>query len=276
MEFNNDSKMIAIDPSDKIVECLAYSKNSEFINDWKSLKKFSSDVPVILRGMTQRKTVQVCEEQDRDYYYIDTGYIGNLGKTKRWHRVVKNGMQHSHVNFDMPSDRFNSIISYAGEKFLKFNGWRQPGSAILLVTPSEKPCKFYGVNRDKWVEDTIAELRKHTDREIIVRDKAERRGDRVRGNSIYYQFIEDDIHSVVTYNSIAAIEAIGFGVPAFTLAPTAADSLCLKDLSMIEHPLRADEEKVTAWQNWLGYCQYTPTEMSNGTAFRIIEEYGLE
>lgn len=278
MGFNNEVKMLAIDPADKIVEALAKSSEAEVINNWKGLTQYPSNVPVIFRSMTQRKTVEVCAEQNRDYFYIDTGYIGNLGKTKKWHRVVKNGMQHSYPRFDLPSDRFDEICkrSETGEDYLRFRGWREEGSAILLVTPSEKPCKFYGVDRNEWVENTISELRKHTDREIIVRDKTERRSDRVRKNSIFYQFIEDDIYSVVTYNSIAALEAIGFGIPAFTLAPTAADSMCLKDLSMIESPYRADDEKVTAWQNWLAYCQYTPNEMADGTAFKVLEEYKLK
>jgi hypothetical protein len=267
--------MLAIDPTDKIVQALAVGADAEFINTWRGLKSRTRNVPVIFRSMTQRKTVQVCEKQQRDYFYIDTGYIGNLGKTKRWHRVVKNGMQHSQPRFDLPSDRFDEICERADSPHIKFDGWQEEGSAILLVTPSEKPCKFYGVDRGQWVENTIATLREHTDREIIVRDKAERRGDRVRDNSIFKQFVEDDIYAVVTYNSIAAIEAISFGIPAFTMAPTAADLLCLKDVQMIESPLRDDLEKVASWQNWLGYCQYSTAELTNGTALKLQQELNL-
>lgn len=273
--YNKETKMLAIDPSDKIVQALAFGTEATFIDNWRELKKYPSSTPVIFRSMTQRKTVDTCYKQGRDYFYIDTGYIGNLGKTKKWHRVVKNGMQHSVPRLDLPSDRFDKIREKSDTKYLRFQDWRDEGSAILLVTPSDKPCKFYGVDRDQWVEETITELRKHTDREIIVRDKAERRSDRVRDNSIFYQFIEDNVYSVVTYNSIAAIEAISFGIPAFTLAPTAADALCLKDLSKIEEPLREDPEKVIAWQNWLGYCQYFTSELSDGTALRIQKEYNL-
>jgi hypothetical protein len=234
--------------------------------------------------MTQRSTVKLCNKQARDFYYIDTGYIGNLGKQKNWHRVLVNGMQHSLPRYDLPADRFNQAIAElnrhtgqaSGSEYIEFSGWKPEGNAILLVTPSLKPCKFYGVNRDNWVRDTIKELRKYTDRPIIVRDKAERRTDRVRENSIFYQFIEDDIYAVVTYNSIAAIEAIGYGIPAFTLAPTAADDMCLKDLSQIESPRYEDEEKVKKWQNWLGYCQYSLPELKDGTALELIKEYDLK
>ena len=146
----------------------------------------------------------------------------------------------------------------------------------LLVTPSEKPCKFYGITRDDWVTDTIAELKKHTDREIIIRDKGLRR-ERIRDGSLLTQLNEDDIYAVVTYNSIAATEAVGWGVPAFATAPgaCAAGTLVLNDLSKIESPLYSDPEEVRAWQNWLAYCQYTPLELQSGKAMKMIKEYEL-
>ena len=81
------------------------------------------------------------------------------------------------------------------------------------------------------------------DRPVIVRDKVNRR-DRVGAGSIYNQ-LDDDIFAVVTYNSIAATEAIGYGIPCFTLAPNAADEFCEKNLTLIETPMYADKDKVT-------------------------------
>jgi hypothetical protein len=264
--------MYAIDSEDGIVKCLQKGTESEWINSWQNLVNLPVDNPVIFRSMSQRKTVAICEKQGRDYYYIDTGYIGNLDKRKDWHRIVKNGMQHSNFRYDLPDDRFNILIG--NRSHLRFQGWKKAGDAILVVTPSEKPCKFYGINRDEWVENTITQLKQNTDRPIIIRDKAPRRG-RIRNNSIYHQFTQDNIFAVVTYNSIAATEAIGFGIPCFTLAPNAADPFCLKDLSQIETPLYENEEKVIKWQNWLAYCQFTPKEMGDGTAMKIIKEYDI-
>jgi len=198
-------KFVAIDSDDAIVRDFAEGCEAEFIPSWKELENVPIDIPVIFRSMTQRKTVDMCNKQGRDYYYIDTGYIGNLSKRKIWHRIVYNGMQHSRP-VRVPSDRFTNIIG--DRKNLRYSGWRKNGRAILLVTPSEKPCKFYGINRDKWVEETISEIKKHTDRPIIIRDKGLRR-ERIGANSIYQQFIKDKIFATVTYNSIAATESVG-------------------------------------------------------------------
>lgn len=272
---SKQGKFLAIDPSDAIVTDFTRGEPATFVDKHSDLKHYARTRPVVFRGMTQKKIVDTCSKQKRDFYYIDTGYIGNLAKHKRWHRVVKNGMQHSQPIYNLPSDRFNQIIDRIPYDNVRFNGWKPEGSAILLVTPSEKPCKYYGIGRDEWVASTIEELKKHTDRDIIIRDKPKRR-DRVGQNSIYKQFIEDDVYAVVTYNSIAATEAIGYGIPAFTAAPTIADSLCYTDLSMIETPLYADAEQVIKWQNWLGYCQYTVPEMTDGTVMKIINEYDLK
>ena len=268
-----NSEILAIDENDAIMKCLANGVNAQFVNNYKSLRNIDSSLPVMFRSMTQRKTVSLCEQQNREYYYIDTGYIGNLQKRKNWHRVVKNGMQHLEPRYDLPADRYESIIGTRDH--LKFKGWRKDGRSILVVTPSDKPCLFYGINRDKWVTNTIAELKKHTDRPIIIRDKGLRR-ERIGNNSIYNQFVDDNVFAVVTYNSIAATEAIGFGIPAFTSAPNAADTFCVKDLSQIENPLYSDNEKVIKWQHWIGYCQYTPKEMSDNLVLPIIKEYNLK
>jgi hypothetical protein len=255
------------------VRCLANSVKSIPIGTYKELKNYSSDIPVIFRSMAQRKTVATCLEQGRDFYYIDTGYLGNLDKRKDWHRVVKNGMQHFSVRYDLSEDRFNLITK--GQEYVRFSKWRKDGDNILIVTPSDKPCSFYGISRTEWLENTIKELIKHTDRKIIIRDKGLRK-DRIGTKSIYNQFKEDSIYAVVTYNSIAATESIGYGIPCFTLAPNSADMFCLKDLSKIESPLYEDEDKVKKWQHWLGYCQYTPNEMVDGTVFKLIKEYDLK
>jgi hypothetical protein len=268
----SEPKILAIDPNDAIVACLAKGAGAHYIDSFKDLQDYDPSIPVIFRSMAQRKTVAACEKQNRSYIYIDTGYIGNMQKRKDWHRIVVDGMQHSQPR-RTPGDRFYRISEK--KQYLKFPGWRKNGKSILLVTPSEKPCKFYGINRDIWVDSTINFLKQHTDRPIIVRDKTIRR-DRVGSGSIYSQLIEDDIFAVVTYNSIAATESIGFGVPCFTLAPNAADKFCLKDLSKIEYPLYADAYAVREWQDWLGYCQYTTQEMVDGTALKLIKEYEIK
>ena len=263
--------MYAINSNDEYVKLLASTRHPTYIETYKDLKDKPLAIPVIFRSMAQRKTVNLCKQQGRDYYYIDTGYL-EISRYKKWHRVVKNGVQHSNIRYNIPTDRFERLSNLKSE--LKFPGWKKNGRSILIVTPSEKPCKFYGIQKDEWVNTTLQTLKQYTDRSIIIRNKISRQ-ERIK-NTIYHQIQNDDIFAVVTYNSIAAIEAIGYGIPAFTTTPTAADEFCLKDFTRIENPLYEDEEKIEKWQHWLAYCQYTVDEMRNGTVFKLIEEYDLK
>lgn len=259
------------DGEDAIVKLLAASFNVNRQIGHKELTGKTDNIPVIIRGMTERKVIRVCEEQQRNYFYIDTGYMGNLQKRKDYHRVVLNNVQHTTPRLDLPDDRFNTL---PGKDQMRFTGWKNMDGPILLVTPSDKPCNFYNINRDQWVDQTVREIQKYTDREIIIRDKGLRR-ERLRDNSVPAQLIRDRVHCLVTYNSIAATEAISSGVPAIALAPGAADSLCTNTISSIEDPYYADEDKVLSWQNWLAYCQYSTAELRSGLALGIIEDLKL-
>jgi hypothetical protein len=242
------------------------------LTEKETVHRYPIDHPVAFRGMAKRDMIDQCKATGRDFYYIDTGYLGNLGKRKDYHRVVKNDVQHV-LPIEVPSDRWNNLTKHVRQQIYK-NSWRH-GSTILVVTPSEKPCQFYGITRDAWLEKTLKTLKENTDRKIIVRDKPERRK-RVGELSIYNQFIEDDVYAVVTYNSIAATEAVAYGIPAFADAPVnAAKTMCLNDFSKIETPYYPDREKVERWLHWLAYCQYHVDELKNGTAYRIQQEYNL-
>jgi len=221
--------------------------------------------PILIRSMGKRKLIHWCWKNNHPFYYMDSGYVGNYKSKdnpqgwKVWHRIVKNDVQHSKI-IDRPDDRWKQL-DYPIEH-------RKQGKHILLVTPSEKPCKFYGIDRSHWVNDTVAEIKKHTDRPILVRDKQPRQ------QRITRTIFEDltDCHALVTYQSIAAVESVLYGVPAFTLAPTAADPVCNKDLSLIETPTHQDKDKIYKWACHLAYGQFHNDEMKNNTAWRILHE----
>jgi hypothetical protein len=218
---------------------------------------------ILIRSMGKRKLIKWCWANNHTFYYMDSGYIGNYKSInnpygwKLWHRIVKNNVQHSKV-IDRPDDRWQRL-DYPIHP-------RKQGKHILLVTPSEKPCKFYGIDKNTWLEQTLQEIEKHTDRPIRIRNKA------ARTQRIQKTIFEDltNCHATVTYQSIAAVESVLYGVPAFTLAPTAADPVCDKDLSLIETPTWQDSDKIYKWACHLAYGQFHIDEMKNGTAYRIL------
>jgi hypothetical protein len=85
--------------------------------------------------------------------------------------------------------------------------------------------------------------------------------------------LQDDCHALVTFNSVAAIESILTGVPAFVLAPAnAARPVANIDLSQIDTPYWPDQDKLYAWACHLAYGQFHVTELQNGVAKQLVFE----
>jgi lipopolysaccharide biosynthesis glycosyltransferase len=215
--------------------------------------------PVVLRGITKRKEMAACRAAGRDFYYIDTGYFGN-GKKKTYHRVTLNDVQNFGPVIDRPHDR----LELTGVQLTKF----RPGAKILLAPPSQKLLNLYNIDLEAWLDTTINEIKQHTDREIVVRLK-QGRSVRVHDNTMKMA-LDQDVHCVVTFSSIAAGEALLLGKPAITLGPNAAALLCSQSLSEIENPKIPTLDEVAAWAAHLSYCQFTEPEMRDGTAWRIL------
>jgi len=224
--------------------------------------------PVVLRSILKYKIMNQCQAAGRDFYYVDSGYLGNtvspknqLGR-KFWHRVVKNGLQHTEMR-TRPADRLNQLLP--GYKPAS----RNHGSKIIVAAPDGKPCKYYGIDLEDWIDSTVAELKQHTDREIVVRRRVKNKNQRMIQDSLAHAL--QDAHALVTYNSNSATEAVLSGVPAFALSPThAADSVTSKDLSLVENPFWPDSDLVYSWMCHLAYCQFHVRELARGSVWSII------
>jgi hypothetical protein len=87
------------------------------------------------------------------------------------------------------------------------------------------------------------------------------------------QALDQDVFALVTFNSVAAVESIFHGIPAFTLAPAnAASPVALQDLGLIESPYYADSDKLYAWACHLAYGQFHVSELRNGRAKIMLEQ----
>jgi len=246
------------DGKDEYINMLAHGCRQQPVVD-SEFDYDASNEPIVLRGILKHKIMKRCWEDNRDFYYVDTGYFGN-GRWKEWHRIVKNNLQLTHIQ-PRPGDRWE-------KHGIKFQPWNY-GSKIIIAAPDEKPCKFYNVKLDQWIEQTVATIRQHTDRPIVVRHRAQKRIDRIQTDTLAQALT--DAHALVTFNSNAATESILLGVPVFTLAPSAAAPVGLQDLSQIENPRYPNQDELYAWASSLAYNQFHVEEMKNGSALQIIQ-----
>ncbi len=234
---------------------------------------YDNNKPLVVRGVTSKTEIVHCQERNRDFYYIDTGYIGNFpspgnssGK-KIWHRVVKNDLQH--VNpVNVPTDRWQKLVTQ--DPRLNWAGWKNYNKKILLVLPNPKACRYYDIDCDQWVAETTEKIKTYSNLPIEVRVKGSR-SERNHGYSIYSAF-DSGVYATVSFNSIASLESVLYGIPAYVSVPCAASTLASTDLSTLGNPFKPTADSILKMCHTLAYGQYTQEEFLNGTAWKILNE----
>ena len=215
--------------------------------------------PICIRGTGTPGIIRASWSSNRTFYYIDNGYFNPY--QKEWMRVIKN-----HVHDIRP------LIIRPRDRMAQFNFNLKPmrtrGQRIILAPPSSKSLSLWGLDFDVWLDQTLKTIKKYTNRPISVRLKRPR-FERTANDTIE-DYLANDCHCLVTYNSVAAVDALINGVPVFTLGPNAAGILGLSDLSKIETPRIPSMSERLDWLSHLSYSQFTQTEISNGTAWRIL------
>tara|TARA_B110000285_G_C15084592_1_gene595418 strand:+ start:32 stop:835 length:804 start_codon:yes stop_codon:yes gene_type:complete len=230
--------------------------------------KKGTDNALIIRGLGggSAKAIKRCWDTNRPFYAIDTGYFGN-SKKKLWHRITHNALQNMNTIAERPFDRLELQLKKEWNEIYKpFT----PGSKILVCPPSDKVMNMFGqANAAEYTATLVQKIKEITDRPVEIRMKPVR-SERVTGTTIQ-DALRDDVHCLITYNSIAATEALMEGKPAITLGPNAAQLICETDLENIETPRIPTEDEMYAFLTHLSYAQFTQEEMKDGTAWKILQ-----
>lgn len=209
---------------------------------------------------TDRDTIRVLREHRKQgipFYYVDNAYIGEKGTA---YRVTKSALTAENSKLHPGA---NSKGRRWAELHRTVRPWRR-GRHILVALQSQLYFNlFVGIHRNIWLDLTLREIRKHTDRLIITREKPGKK---------YLASLDDQLrncHAVVTWNSTVAIRALEVGVPAFCLDPlNSFKMVCPSDLSLIEDPPRR-ARRVEMFR-WLADNQWTDREIINGECWKAI------
>jgi len=256
----------------RYVEAFVKGSGSGKIYQFRDLKKLPNEnltMYGILAGSGE--VYKWCQKEKRDFYFMDHGYFTNAHDSPHWLRITKN--KHcQNILQERPADRY--------EKYFKqeINHWRKHGSKILVLPPTNAISNFFGV--ENWLEDTLNTLTKNTDRKIDVREKPYNptiaidhvgatvkvdRPTKQQGNINW-----KDYYATVTYNSNTMVASLANGVPVFCDPNnSAAAPISETDFSKIETPKYGDR---IALFSSLAYNNWSMAEMSDGTAWRMLNE----
>lgn len=157
----------------------------------------------ILRG-----TGEVLSKSN-NYIYIDHGYMSasdrSFSEDKKtyiknlngYFRVIKNDLYFNHSYNNSDKTRFDRL----GINLKELN---KKGEKIIISEPSEYIQKF--LKLQNWTSNTISELKKYTDREIVIHNKF---------SEIPLNSVLKDAFAFISCQSTAAYHALSEGVPVF-------------------------------------------------------------
>jgi hypothetical protein len=211
-------------------------------------------------------------KETQPYVHFDHAYFGGGHKPPfSYYRATYCALQNNKI-VSRPDDRWNMFA----DKFnLVVKDWRKSGKHILVLPPT--PAIMAVTDTELWLEETLQQLSFYTDRPIKVRHKPTEMGVLVKPEGIYpaglviqnetdkKTFKEDleNCWAVVTYNSMAAMEAVLYGVPAFVDATHCLAPLGNTNLENIDNPKYGKLQPIL---NHLSYCQWSLDEMASGEA----------
>lgn len=200
-----------------------------------------------------------------NYWFTDTPYFGrfdnkNLKPDNHYWRIAKNNI---HVPFlsNLDNKRLKTFNITVKEK-------RKKGEHILICPSSSGIHNF--LNYSNWLDETILQIKKFTDRPIVVRYKPRGRG--TSGPSEAKIPLSEQLKNAwccVTSCSISAVESLCEGVPVICHSRSFAKPICDERIANIENPKYVEPHD---WLNSLSYQQFTPAEFANGTAVSILKD----
>ena len=220
----------------------------EFIRE--GSKYSGGDIAVwgLLRGAKELR--QQVKAAGCTYYAFDHAYIGR----EENFRVTRNGFQQTEI-VDRPIDRWQRLK----DKYRpQVKDWRKGGSYILMAMSSSMVYEYF--DQVGWEGLTTYEIRRHTDRPIVVRKKSDH-------ENLQAQLAK--AWCVVTHASMVAVDAVIAGVPVYVTGPSIARPMGQTDLSRIEEPVFPERE---AWFRSLAYSQFTLKDMKHGIVKPLLDE----
>lgn len=166
---------------------------------------------------------------------------------------------------------------------LKLDPWKQnTNGPILIACQNNKSAQWHDEqHQERWLMDTLATIRKHTDRNIIVRQhpRCPMRLRNLPANTILqipkkipntyddYDFTVEKAYAVVNWSSNPGIIAAMKGIPLFTSFSSLAWSVGNLDVNNINNPDTPDRRQ---WLNDFAYTEWTTKEISTGKPLKRL------
>lgn len=276
-------RLIYFDKNNALVKAFC-NRNSSLV----SKKLFSSsphlfqNTIAVCYGLSNFGEVLVAKKNNIDYVYIDNCYFGNINsyytdekRKKNFYRIVLNNLVINKF-IQRPDDRLKKQlefikVNFGIEKYIE--DFKYDGNDVIIVPPSGKVIQICNINVEKWIKNIRNKVKgQNSELNIIIRNRSNFKDERFKTNPIHS--LLDSAHSIITYGSMSAVEAVIFGVPSFicndnnSFIKSAAAPVSRLNIENINE--RLFPKNRYEWLSSLSYSQFSREEIISGFAREFV------
>lgn len=208
--------------------------NKRAIQDYIGLEArrqgFSGEVFCGLRGNDLKRHV----EEGLDFIYLDHSYF-KRGWSQQHFRACRRWIHQTGV-VKRPDDRLKKFD-------VKIQPWRKTGNKVCVIPNTEWQQRIFGA--EDWVKKTVMRLKEVTGRPVEVRWKDH--------PAPFVEYLQD-VWAVVTWGSVAGVEAALHGIHVFAEPTCPAHPVSSGPLEKIDTPEYAENRH--EWACSLAYSSW--------------------
>lgn len=231
----------------------------------------------LIFGVVKREILWDHNRAGHPLIYVDKGYLRARALWRgdslpAWWRVCINDTHPT--AYLMKRGRLDDRLAASGAVLHP----RRAGRRIVIAGSSQKFHHTCGLpHPTEWATAALAEIRRHTDAPVVYRPKPSwKDAEPIEGATFDHgaktPFPVDDVGCVITYGSIASVDAIVAGVPVIVLGNAAARPIASTEISAVADPYWASDADRRQWMANLMYANWSPRELWDGTAWGVIKE----
>jgi hypothetical protein len=239
-----------------------------------------------LENNFRKQIITALQAQSIPTVFVDSNILHYARPEHEWHRYSLNSVYPNTGTYFFSGIDITKWSRYSTWHSASLKPWRSSGNHILIFCQRPNGWNMFGNNQEQWVDATISQIRRYSDRPVMVRMHP---GDGKRYQAIqrlqakYGKTISISTHNniqqalqncwcAVGYNSTPNVVAAIEGVPVYVEDPAlswAAD-VAFTDLSQIEMPPMPDR---TAWINRIANIHWSNQEVQTGQLWRAVKQY---
>ena len=265
---------------DAFIQHLRDKKENFQINQWDNTTDVAVIWSVLWRGrMEQNKKVwEDFKARGKPVVVLE---VGGIKRNTTW----KMGINGINRDADFANQTFDDG---RWKKFgIEFQPWKQTGNVIVILGQHNNSEQWRGLpNMKKWITQQIREIRKYTDRPILIRPHprnpvevavdefknirvSQPKRDWATYDDTDFKKILKSTWAVVNHSSNPAIESVINGIPVFVSESSLCYDVGNYSYADINRPAMPNREQ---WAHRLAYTEWWTDEIREGKPWSRIRE----